>query len=324
MNNLPSSEEVLKLPSFVISLKRNEARFLHTKKILNKAGFQSVYPFEAVDAVAARDSEDEWDQRIRPLGEFLGLPWKKNEDGSWMKGGAGGPFGTTLSVLTLWGWLSLSNKNGLMIFEDDALPRPDFLEVFPKYWDSIELEDVDMVYLGGQTHPDDKDQYGSENGLHLHCAVQCMHAYYITKKGAKKILDFMPVMGDLRRRHINKFGSPRFCPIDTTICEINKKNGILHLCDEVRAGHHKDKIPDFKCVSFLGNEIPVKGKYDGTPWEGRNDGIIHQNADLGSNIHGLQVSRMRKEEETEKEGHDVFHESIMKIDEETGKGYIEQ
>lgn len=324
MNNLPKSEEVLKLPSFVISLKRNKARFLHTREKLNNAGFTSVYAFEAIDAIAARDSEDEWDQRIRPFGDFIGLPWRKTEDGSWLKGGAGGPFGMTLSLLTLWGWLALSSKNGLMVFEDDALPRPDFSEVFPKYWDSIELEDVDMVYLGGQKHPEDERQWSSKNGLHIHCPMQCLHAHYITRKGAKKILDFMPIMTKLRRKHISKFGVPRFCPIDTALCEIGKKRGIIDLCDNVGAENFKEFIPDFRCVGMLGDKIEVKGKYDGVPWQGRDDGIIHQNADLGSNIHGPNISRMRKEEETEKAGRDVFHESIMKIDKETGEGYIEQ
>jgi len=86
---------------------------------------------------------------------------------------------------------------------------------------------------------------------------------------------------------------------------------------------HKRFCPDFKCVSFIGSKIPVEGSYEGTPWENRSDGIIHQNADLGSNLHGLDISRMRKETETAQEGKDVFHESMFKIDEETGEGYIE-
>ena len=92
MNNLPSVTQVLNSPSFVVCLKRNKARFFHTKKLLNKAGFKNVFPFEAVDGVSMRDSDDEWDRRLAPIAKSLGLPDKHMEGIS----GGGGQFGITL------------------------------------------------------------------------------------------------------------------------------------------------------------------------------------------------------------------------------------
>jgi hypothetical protein len=81
-------------------------------------------------------------------------------------------------------------------------------------------------------------------------------------------------------------------------------------------------LPDFNSISFVGKKIPVKGEYKGRPWDKRDHGIVHQNADLGSTIHGLDISKMRDEEETKKQGKNVYHNPILEIDPETGESKI--
>jgi hypothetical protein len=321
MNNLPSPEEILNNPCFVVCLKRNAVRFYYTKKLLNKAGFTNVYPFEAVDGVRARDALTDWDKRIRPFGKMLGTPFAKNEDGEWYHG-AGGQFGITLSLLTLWGLLSVSSKSGLMIFEDDALPRPDFPEVFARYWLAIEEPDVDMVYVGSQIHPNDLKNDIHSSGYYVNSSAQCMHAHYITKQGADKILNLMPHISEMRLRSTNATGQvdTDFSPIDTLLTQIARKDGLQR--EFKKYGIKNIEIPPFKCVSLVGAKVPVKGKYEGVPWEGRDSGLIHQNGDLASTLHGLNAARMRKEEATAQLGKDVFHDGIFEMDPETGEGKI--
>lgn len=322
MNNLPSHKEILNRPSFVICLKRNRARFEYTRKLLNKAGFTNVHAFEAIDAVIAKESEDEWYHQVRPWGEMFGTPFSKNKNGDWYAG-SGGQLGMTLSILKLWGWLAISNKPGLMIFEDDALPRPDFKEVFPKFWNSIEEDDVDMVYIGSQIHPNNIKNDISSNGYYVKSHAQCMHAHYITKKGAKKFLDLMPYISEMRLRSFRDKGDidMNFGPIDTLLTQVARRDGLKN--EFKKYNMNNVDIPDFKCIAFVGDKEPVKGEFDGTIWEGRADGIIHQNGDLASNIHGLDPARMRKEKETAESGKDVFHDGIFKVDPETGEGYID-
>lgn len=320
MNNLPSVTQVLNSPSFVVCLKRNKARFFHTKKLLNKAGFKNVFPFEAVDGVSMRDSDDEWDRRLAPIAKSLGLPDKHMEGIS----GGGGQFGITLSTLTLWGWLAISNKPGMMVFEDDALPRPDFPKVFPAYWESIVEPHLDMVYVGSQVHPNDLENHLHSSGYYVNSPAQCLHAYYVTRDCAKKVLDFLPVWAKCRQRHIEQKNTNIYGPIDTFLNMLHFKDRIANGLKAVGLDEYLPLIPDLRSVSLLGSKVPVEGEYKGYVWEGRDDGIIHQNADLGSNLHGLNVSRMRKEEETAARGKDVFHDGIFKIDEETGEGYIDE
>ena len=322
MSKLPQNYlSLLNSPCAVICLKRNKARYFYTKALLENAGFQRPFPFEAIDGILAKESEDEWDQRIRPFGDFLGMPFRKKADGTWLKG-CGGQLGMTMSLLTLWGWVALSNKPGLLVLEDDALPRPDLKNILPDYWNSIKNLDVDMVYIGGQIHPNNYKQKLSSCGYYVNSGAQCLHAHYITKKGAQKVLDFMPFFSELRSRRFSKIkeNDDSYTPIDTALLQIQNKVGLGRLMEE--NGLDPSVIPEFKAVSFVGSKVPVDGEYEGIPWEGRSCGIIHQNADLASNIHGLIPAAMRKTKESEESGTGVYHEGIFKVNKETGEGYI--
>ena len=188
------SKKILKEPAFVLCLERHkDIRFFPTKKRLNKAGFENVHPFEGLDGSHIGDNHDDtWGSGVVTLGEYLlDMPVKNGHYTG------GGQFGVFASFLFLWRYLASSNLDGIFIFEDDALPRPDFKEIFPTYWDSVE-NDVDIVFLGGGSYGEEMrksyiSKFGSEkmiskNGLIWKGQLDCLHAYYLTKSGAKKLL----------------------------------------------------------------------------------------------------------------------------------------
>lgn len=189
---MKNSKDILKEPAFVLCLERHkDVRYFPTKERLNKAGFENIYPFKAVDGAYAGENFDHWSSGIQTLGEYLfDMPVKKGHYTT------GGQFGVFASFLSLWRYLACSNLDGIFIFEDDALPRPDFKEVFPLYWDSVE-DDVDVIFLGGGSYEKEVrdtfiNKFGSEmiseNGLIWKGQLDCLHAYYLTRSGAKKLL----------------------------------------------------------------------------------------------------------------------------------------
>ena len=191
--NLPPSSSVLSTPAFVVSLSRHaDERFYPTAERLRKAGFENVYPFQGFDGVYAGDGDDPWEEGLRAIGEqLLDAPVKNG----YYTGG--GQFGVFLSMLTLWRYLAMSTLDGMFIFEDDALPRPDFNKIFPTYWDAVD-QDVDIIFLGGGSYNEevrtiDISRFDSNiispDGLIWKGQVDCLHAYYLTKKGARKLLD---------------------------------------------------------------------------------------------------------------------------------------
>ena len=281
---LPPAERILANPAFVINLERNKNRYYYTKKLLQDAGFKNPVPFAAIDGVASRDSEDEYDQRYRAVFGSFNLPGPRGGVGG------GGQGGCSLSHLTLWSWCAIGKYAGMMIFEDDALPRPDFKEIFPRYWNAID-QDVDMVFLGNSLSKEDVDSI-PDGQLIEYRSSMCTHAFFLTKQGARKLLHLWGERNHLRAGA--DIGEPKgggiFCIIDGFISEMINKGNISAAC-------------------MIGKAIPMKGEYNGFPWYGRSTGIVQQNADLASDIHGFQAAPMKYKDD---HGHDIdeFHKPI--------------
>ena len=190
---MKNSADILGTPAFVVSLARHaNERFYPTAERLRNAGFENVYPFQGFDGVSAGDGDDPWDEGLKAIGE--GLLDAPVNNGYYT---GGGQFGIFLSMLTLWRYLAMSTMDGMFIFEDDALPRPDFAEIFPRYWNALE-DDVDIVFMGGGSYTKEirdidvsrfDSNIVSKDGLIWKGQVDCLHAYYLTKKGANKLLD---------------------------------------------------------------------------------------------------------------------------------------
>ena len=284
-NKIPSSEQLLNNDSFVITLQRNSVRFDYTKKLLNNAGFKNVHAFEAIDGFSSKQGEGDWYKRFNPWSRLFGTKKKFN-----------GQMGCLASHITIWAWLSMSNAEGLMIFEDDALPRPDFKEILPKYLNELRQDfkeecrkyftsvvDIDLILLGSQVD-------ASENSYYCNKAGNCTHAYYITKDGAKKMMKAVEaVFSSGMRKDVS--------PIDCIISKASR-NGLI------------------RAVSLLGKKIEIDPKYNfnkSTSWNGRDSGIIYQNTDLGSNIHGITTAECKQSDN-----------NIFTVNEETGLGEINE
>ena len=142
---MKNSKDILEDPAFILCLERHkELRYFPTKERLNKAGFKNVYPFKGIDGhkILNTNEGDVFDKGLYCASKYLFDT--KIEEGNYI---GPGQFSVFASFLSLWRLISLSDSGGAFIFEDDALPRPDFAEVFPKYWDILD-GDEDIVFLG--------------------------------------------------------------------------------------------------------------------------------------------------------------------------------
>ena len=190
---MKNSKDILKEPAFVLCLERHkDVRYFPTKERLNKAGFENVYPFKGIDGHKILEAQklgemyedkegDDFDKGLYCASEYLFD--NKIKEHNYI---GPGQFSVFVGFLSLWRLIACSNSEGAFIFEDDALPRPDFLEIFPKYWDILD-GDEDIVFIGsGGGHTEGNF---IKNNMFFDGDVDCLHAYYITSKGAQKLLN---------------------------------------------------------------------------------------------------------------------------------------
>ena len=274
---------VLDGPSYVITLGRNKYRYEVTSQLLREAGFTDVIPFEAVDAIQAVEGESEYDRRWSSLAKSA---YGLDIDNCHLQPGQLGCF---LSMISVWSVIASSTGPGAMVFEDDALPRPDFQQIFPDYWNNLSFEGhIDMVYVGAQHHPNHIKNNMSLSGYYTRKPTHCLHAHYMTKVGAQKILKFLPTLFDW---WAYKYKPGEHVPngeADGFMLAIEGGDYHREFYNE-DLDHFRDSIPSLNCVAFYGKKIPVNGEFTYEPWPERDTGIIHQNASLGSNINGMDI-----------------------------------
>ena len=181
---MKNSKDILEDPAFVLCLERHkELRYFPTKERLNKAGFKNVYPFKGIDGhkILNDNESDIFNAGLYCASEYLFD--SKIEKGNYI---GAGQFAVFANFLSLWRIIAYCDSGGAFIFEDDALPRPDFPEIFPKYWDILD-GDEDIVFIGsGGGHSEGNF---IKNNMFFDGDVDCLHAYYITSKGARKLLN---------------------------------------------------------------------------------------------------------------------------------------
>ena len=191
---MKSSKEILKKPAFVLCLERHkDVRYFPTKERLNKAGFENVYPFSGIDGSGIVDGLnsvdlDFFDEGLLEAAEYLfDVKLKAGHGKTYI---APGQFGVFASFLSLWRFIACSKEEGAFIFEDDALPRPDFKEIFPKYWELLD-GDEDIVFIGsGSISSGIKNNFKLiKDNMFFDGPVDCLHATYVTRTGAQKLLN---------------------------------------------------------------------------------------------------------------------------------------
>ena len=178
---MKNSKEILKEPTFVLCLERHkDVRYFPTKERLNKAGFENVYPFSGIDGAGIVDGLntgdlEAFDQGLLEAAEYLfDVKLKAGHGKTYI---APGQFGVFASFLCLWRFIACSKADGAFIFEDDALPRPDFAEIFPKYWDLLD-GDEDIVFIGsGSVSSGLKNNFKLiKDNMFYDGPVDCLHA----------------------------------------------------------------------------------------------------------------------------------------------------
>lgn len=160
----------------ILSLPRYEYRFQHTRHHLQQVGFQNIQFYKGIDGFV---------DDLSGITIQLGIPGIYTEDIAQRPGN----IACTLSHISLWKKIIDESLSYLLIFEDDALPHPNFREVASLWWDQTP-RDLDIVLLGNQMDPTLQDLYDPTNLIVRHPAY-CLHAYIVTQKGAQKLMQLV-------------------------------------------------------------------------------------------------------------------------------------
>jgi len=165
--------DVQKLPAFVINLQKSEDRWKEVEPILQAAGFNNLHRSFGVDASNEKQLKQAWDLHGNPGfdpvdSEFIAYKGKQ---------------GCLLSHAGIWKKMIEENMEQALIFEDDVIFHPQFLELAPLYWEHTP-DDFDLLYLGAQL------DYPSKAHI-ARVPVFCTHAMLVTLKGAHKLYDLV-------------------------------------------------------------------------------------------------------------------------------------
>jgi hypothetical protein len=183
--------EILQSQGFVINLDIASARFTETNKHITASGFTKIQRFSGVHAAELfekRQLADEWAKHGTPLIKTDGLA-------SILLNMHIGREGIMLSQLNIWKMIlemeNIDDNTYFTVFEDDVVFHSQWKELAPLYCMKTP-RDFDILFMGNQL------QIISPHGnltpilsnKHV-CRVPsfCLHAYVITKRGAKKIYD---------------------------------------------------------------------------------------------------------------------------------------
>jgi GR25 family glycosyltransferase involved in LPS biosynthesis len=182
--------DILDSPAYIINLDVATDRFIETSKNIKDAGFTCI---ERVSGIHASQIGE----------ERLSTEWAKHGSPEFKKDGIPeilldvhiGRKGIMLSQLHIWKMISeMENVDDdaiFTIFEDDVVFHSNWSELAPLY--SIKTpSDFDILFMGNQLQIINPDGNLTSILSNKHvCRVPsfCLHAYVITKRGAKKIYD---------------------------------------------------------------------------------------------------------------------------------------
>jgi len=171
------------IPAFCITLERRQDRW---RRFQDQPGIEQldVKRFLGVDG---KTLDIKSDPRITTLTKRNIIANKRR---SHEELDSAGGVGCALSHIALWQWVADNDQDAVLVFEDDAVVPPDFIERAneciqrstilkdPKKWD--------MWLLGGKW--EDLRKIPGENGVARIDAFVLFQAYVLTKRCAKKLL----------------------------------------------------------------------------------------------------------------------------------------
>ncbi len=179
----------------VINLNRQIYRFYETQSFMHAAGFINISRFEAIDGFTVHD-----DNFFPRMNIWSGSLAQK---------------GCTASHLLVWeDFIKKSNAEYLFVCEDNMLPHSEFSRLFPLYWHQTPRQ-FDIVMVGNQMGDIQSEK------LIVSKPAYCMHAYIISREGAKKLLALFSSIPRMKKNiHI----------IDIFLFEMMRKNKIDFYC----------------------------------------------------------------------------------------------
>lgn len=165
---------------FLINLDKRIDRLSITSKLLNEFG----YDFTRYSAI---DSLLKWDD-VKDLVDSNSMLPIINNYRTQHHELSKEAVGCYLSHYNLWKDLKKSNEPYYIIFEDDTLPTITFDDLQKKL--NIVPENWDIILFGGLYHRNKKVK--GTNLCHIK-RFYCLHAYMISKKGAEKLQNLLPI-----------------------------------------------------------------------------------------------------------------------------------
>lgn len=225
--------EIMAAEAWMMYLPRHEHRATHSAKLLADVGF-NVHIVPGVDGF--RDD-------TASIASASG--WKFAD---YCKPGE---LGASMSLFRLFQRIVDEGRDFAVIFEDDALPHPQFATLSEEWWKETP-KDFDVLYLGSQM-----EAHGDGKVATAECFLT--HAIMVTSTGAEKMLELI-------RRDV-------YDGLD--------KGDILLI------KWQKDKLIRHYAWSAKSAALPVFADGD-SPWK-RDSGLIYQNFKLGSTIHGEDI-----------------------------------
>lgn len=166
---------------YLINLDKRIDRYDITSKKLYEYGYNNFKRYSAID------SNLDWD-KVKIYVDINSMESIINNFRKFHYELSKGAVGCYLSHYNLWNELLLSTDDNFIIFEDDTLPTFEYSEIktilneVPKNWD--------IILFGGLYN---RNNVVKNTRL---CRVKrfyCMHAYIISKSGAKKLQCILPI-----------------------------------------------------------------------------------------------------------------------------------
>ena len=165
----------------IINLKRRPDKLKKVLQRIYDLKLEESVNIQVLSAVDGKELSDEWlknNIRISPL----------YRDSMRGRGMTYGEIGCALSHMRAWEMVkeTPSIKNALII-EDDAVFKPNFLEVTKRIQPGIENINYDFMYMGRKKMVEEKEPVVYSDVVQPYFSYWCL-AYVLNKSGAKKLL----------------------------------------------------------------------------------------------------------------------------------------
>ena len=167
--DVPWSQVQASVPCYVLNMDRCAERWTLSEACIKEAGFRNVQRVSAFDK-DTHDLASEWAK--------LGSPPLRDKDNFVTNKGKQA---VAIGQYNIWKRIIDEDIPFAVVFEDDVFFHKRWKELSEQMWTNTP-KDFDICFMGSSFDVDTKSAI-------IKAPVYCLHAYIITKEGAKKCLD---------------------------------------------------------------------------------------------------------------------------------------